>query len=562
MKAFFTAIILFIGTCFWGFSQGAQNKLDSLQQYIPTNLKLADSLGQNYLYQTESGELDLSLSKLNYTLGLINYYLGRYQLSSKYYNDALEHLQEGEDPELEASIWNNLGINYEFSNDFEKAIDSYLKSLDYALAKKDSFSIYQSYLNLGLIYTRLTDYSQSEKYLQQAYDYFSKEDDLLNSALALQNLGILYRSAKNDSAARDYFQRAIALIEQTDNTQGLASLYNDYMYYLLTINDFQAFENGLPKFEAITQQVDNDYLAASVKVTMGNYHYSAKKNYSLAIKFYTDALHALQEYEAVPQLSIVYPNLIDCYLQSGNKFVVTEYLKKYDTFLTTYYAAESAEKIAELRAVHEVAQKEAEAQLLVEKLKQKNRVLLFSFAVGGLFLIISLVTAYFLWMLRKKDKALVARSIEINNLVAQDSFRHAPFISQVNISQNSTQMYELFGRIKQFIVTQEKFLDPNLKLSDVAQALGTNEKYISQATFLGSNMRFNAFVNFYRINRAKQLLQSDLHKQYSIGDVARNSGFSHQTTFQGKFKEQTGVTPFTFQRLASLNKEKDSASEE
>jgi tetratricopeptide (TPR) repeat protein len=64
---------------------------------------------------------------------------------------------------MEASIWNNLGISYELTENFTAAIDAYLKSLDFALTQGDSVSIYQSYLNLGLLYAKVTDFGQSEQ---------------------------------------------------------------------------------------------------------------------------------------------------------------------------------------------------------------------------------------------------------------------------------------------------------------------------------------------------------------------------------------------------------------
>lgn len=538
-----------------GADQDPQALMDSVQQIISVDPKRADSLAREILKEVERTESHAMLGRINYQLGLINYYLGLYQLSSKYYRQALQYLQLPEDANMESAIWNNLGINHEFAEEFDQAVAAYLKSLDYALSQGDSTSIYQSYLNLGLMYAKLADFKASENYLQTALNYFSRQGDLYNTALASQNLGILYKTINQESEAKQYFLQAMSYIQKLDNPAGLASLYNDYMYYLLEIEDYKGFESSIPGYQNALAGINNDYILASANTTFGQFEFKANKNYPAAINYFLKALEPLQTYEAVPQLSVIYPGLIESYLQTGHKAKVSATLKKYEDFLTRHIANESAEKIAELRAVHEVAQKEAETEVLKVKLEQKNRVILLSLMVAGLFICISAITYYFLQVVKNKERALVARSLELADLVEQkESTDPQSSLSSEALGDavNRLQMQELFERIKDYIVQQEKFLDPNLKMSDVAFALGSNDKYISKATLQGSKMRFNAFVNFYRINRAKKLLRTDKPNPLTIGDVAKNSGFSHQSAFQRKFKEYTGVTPYTFQRLARI----------
>jgi len=537
--------------------QQPESRLDSLQQLIPSDLAAADSLGVVLLEEIQANNRSDLYARIYSSLGLIQYYSGKYQLSSKYYEEALAHIDPELQAELEASIWNNLGINYELSENATAAVAAYLKSLDYALAQADSVSIYQSYLNLGLMYAKVSDLEQSEQYLEAAYQFFSRRGDLYNTALALQNLGILYKTIGRDAEASERFRGAIGLIEQTDNLPGLASLYNDYMFYLLMIEDFGAFRESLPRFRELIGRLDNEYIVASAQTTLGMYAFQAEQRYEEAVTYFLLALEPLQTYEAVPQLSVLYPRLIDCYLKLGQTAKVQEYLSKYEAFLTRKYATASAGQIAELRAVHEVAQKEAEAEVLRVKLAQKNREVLLFLGLALLFVMVSAVTLYFLWIVKNKEKALVARNIELTDLVAQEDIDSEPAadaaVPDLVEAVSTLQLQQLYKKIKHYIVREEQYLDPNLKLSDVAYALGTNEKYVSQAMWIGGKTRFNTFINFYRINKAKTLLRSGDLSQLSIGEVAKKSGFSHQSTFQRKFKELTGVTPYTFQRLATLN---------
>lgn len=542
----------------WGDNGTLEPKLDTMRQYVVSDPEKADSLGQALLTEINPDESPGLLVKVYAALGMTNYYRSKYLLSSKYYLDALHYLELPAEAELEANIWNNLGINYEISDEYEKAIEAYLKSLDYALTKGDSLNIYRSYLNLGLLYAKISDFDQAEKRLREAFQYFSRQEDPFNTALACQNLGFLYTNTNQNTNAQRYFKQALSLVEQLDIPLEYASLYIDYISFLLLTDNYAAFEDELPSFKVFYEEIDNDFMKARAGSVLGSYEYWAHKNYRLAKDFFLEALEIFKKNDAPSSLTEIYPKLADCYFRLGEPDRANEYLTAFESNLREKFADESATKIAELRTVHEVDQKEAKAALLQVRLAQKDKVIGLYLALVFLFNCVSSVTAYFLWVVKNKERALVARNIELSNLVDVDEKEGEgdPPTGDLDLGEAyfNAQMQELFVRVKHLVVKKKKYLDPGLKLSDVAFELGTNEKYISQAILFGSKMRFNAFINFYRINQAKKLLQRESLTKLSIGDVAKKSGFNYQTNFQRKFKEQTGVTPYTFQRLASLNK--------
>ena len=99
---------------------------------------------------------------------------------------------------------------------------------------------------------------------------------------------------------------------------------------------------------------------------------------------------------------------------------------------------------------------------------------------------------------------------------------------------------ELMTRITQLMETQRLYLNPDLKLYDIADALGTNRNAIS-ACINAQGSTFNQLVNDYRLQHAKKLLceASDM----KISTVGLESGFANERTFFRVFKEATGMTP-------------------
>ena len=100
---------------------------------------------------------------------------------------------------------------------------------------------------------------------------------------------------------------------------------------------------------------------------------------------------------------------------------------------------------------------------------------------------------------------------------------------------------ELMQRICQVMEQQQLFMNPNLKITDLATALGTNRSAISNCINSQRNCSFPQFVNNYRVAYAQELLRSQ--PDIKIAEVCVKSGFSGEASFYRIFKAITGTTP-------------------
>lgn len=99
---------------------------------------------------------------------------------------------------------------------------------------------------------------------------------------------------------------------------------------------------------------------------------------------------------------------------------------------------------------------------------------------------------------------------------------------------------ELMTRITQLIEEKRLYLNPELKVTDVAEALGTNRNVVS-ACINAQGRTFNQLVNDYRLQHAKKLLQQ--MPDIKISTAGMESGFANEVTFFRVFKDATGMTP-------------------
>lgn len=90
----------------------------------------------------------------------------------------------------------------------------------------------------------------------------------------------------------------------------------------------------------------------------------------------------------------------------------------------------------------------------------------------------------------------------------------------------------------------EHFCEP-LSLDTLSKELGVCRFYLSRIFTQVLHIRFREYLNTFRINHAKKLLQND---QYKIFDIAIRCGFESQQTFNRVFKEICGITPMAYRK--------------
>lgn len=106
---------------------------------------------------------------------------------------------------------------------------------------------------------------------------------------------------------------------------------------------------------------------------------------------------------------------------------------------------------------------------------------------------------------------------------------------------------ELSARLRALFEEQELFLIAGLTLKDIAQRLGVKSYLLSRTVNSTFGTSFPAFVNFYRLERAKALLRDTPHKTLA---VALESGFSNNASFHRTFKRAAGMTPSQYRERA------------
>ena len=106
---------------------------------------------------------------------------------------------------------------------------------------------------------------------------------------------------------------------------------------------------------------------------------------------------------------------------------------------------------------------------------------------------------------------------------------------------------QLMQRITVLMEEKQLFKVSDLKVSDIANELRTNARYVSDCIKNSTNYSFTQYVNSYRIQHAQQIMR-DMPDQ-KISTIYLDSGFTNETTFFRAFKAITGMTPKDWKSL-------------
>lgn len=101
-------------------------------------------------------------------------------------------------------------------------------------------------------------------------------------------------------------------------------------------------------------------------------------------------------------------------------------------------------------------------------------------------------------------------------------------------------------QIHQVILEKQLYLVKGLKLQDLADELDINTHQLSQLINQYLNTTFFDLINAYRVREAKERIQNN--PEYTLLQIAYDSGFNNKTSFVNAFKRFEGTTPSRYMK--------------
>jgi len=148
---------------------------------------------------------------------------------------------------------------------------------------------------------------------------------------------------------------------------------------------------------------------------------------------------------------------------------------------------------------------------------------------------------------------LIASFIIINTLILASLLKKEYVLTHSkyqNSTINSIDKERYFEQLEDLLLKQKQYRNPLLNIDLLSKQIMISSSRLSQVINEKSGKNFNDLVNFYKIEEAKKMLESDKNS-LNIIQVAYEVGFNSKSTFNTAFKKVTGLTPSQYKQQFS-----------
>lgn len=113
----------------------------------------------------------------------------------------------------------------------------------------------------------------------------------------------------------------------------------------------------------------------------------------------------------------------------------------------------------------------------------------------------------------------------------------------------------LTEKLEALMLREKPYTNPDLKIADLATMLGRSAHTLSYLFNQHLNRNYYDYINDYRIEEFKRLINKDESDKYTLSALAELCGFSSRASFFRYFKKATGITPNEYIRSIGKNNE-------
>jgi signal transduction histidine kinase len=391
---------------------------DIIEHSIPDNYENVYHYSKELLHEAENANDDTSL-------GLANFYLGKYYYNNDNFKSALQHFTEAlkiykhlNEQKILADIHYNLGLANQYLNHYDEALKNYQKSAEIFLELGNKEKVAYNYQVIGTLYNDIKKYSLALFYYEKASEIYKEKGNHPKVAAILQNIGVLHYNWGNYTESLNYYNQSLAIYNDLKDKNGIGTSYSNIgLIYEQNENYTKALEyyqKALIVFEELDYKPALVYIfynLGSVYKNLGNRTKSIdyfNKSLSLAEK------HSLRDYTAYN-----YEALSKIYEEDGAYLNALKYYKKYDDIQKSILNDEKIKEIEqmEIQFQHEQQAKEIEFLKLDQQLKDaelakkeaQNKMLIYT---SALILLIAVILIFYNRLQRKSGIKLKKEIIQ------------------------------------------------------------------------------------------------------------------------------------------------------
>jgi AraC-like DNA-binding protein len=150
---------------------------------------------------------------------------------------------------------------------------------------------------------------------------------------------------------------------------------------------------------------------------------------------------------------------------------------------------------------------------------------------------------------RKRLDGLAEKLMDIHQLSKDNADRNSVNDAQPksgNIYLSGQKLNEIGNRLTDHLVTNRTYLRKGCTIADLAAELTMQPYVLAAIIHQVYKINFSDFINGYRVQHAKNLIENGETKQLTLEGLSEQCGFNNRNTFTMAFKKHMGQTPSDF----------------
>ena len=370
-------------------------------------------------------------------IGLAYNYKGESVRAYEYYNKALTEATNNNNTIQKGHALNNLGRLYLNQGNFLDSYNSYFEAQKLFEKVNDQDGLSYTYKSLSELYQTQKDFNKALIMAQKSYDIRVETNNVRGQISALTEIASIYDLMGSFDLAFDHYLMAKKKAESIDDSISIANI--DLGTSMLYLNDDLYSEALIYALKAINtaSKTDNRDLIGQIELQLGKVYYGLGEE-AKALDYFEHVVAEAEKNEELQILKDAYFYIYQIANQQNNTRRSLEAYLEYSDYNRAWNNAEAARKIAQLESRYEIDSWTKENAMLKAQNALDEAVIsrqkIQTITLIGLVILVSVVTAIFSFLSRKRRIANTKLKEQYDEIIAQreEITRQNNFINEQN----------------------------------------------------------------------------------------------------------------------------------
>ena len=158
-------------------------------------------------------------------------------------------------------------------------------------------------------------------------------------------------------------------------------------------------------------------------------------------------------------------------------------------------------------------------------------------------LVVAAVLLLLWWRYRKYTKEVISEHHMTEEALLEEIEEMQPKYQKVKVDEQ--ECADIVSRMKEYLDRERAYTNADLKMKDLADVLHLSAPKLSQVFNLYLGQNYYDFINSYRLDEFKRLIEAGEYKRFTITALSEQCGFK-KSNFFSTFRKVEGVTPVEY----------------